>query len=52
MKQYTFLDLHGAVLAVEYAENHDQAVAQASEEVTYSTDFYSETLPNDDKEAK
>jgi len=45
MKLYTFEDEHGEILEQVRAENHDEAVKKATVEgITFSTDFYSESL--------
>ena len=42
-KLYTFLNEDKIIEEVR-AQNHDEAIARASEEVDYFTDFYSEEL--------
>ena len=44
MKLYTFTNSNDEIIEEVRANNHDDAIAKASNLVTYSTDFYSETL--------
>lgn len=47
MKLYTFINQGGELITEIKAENHDEAVKKANtngEEITYHTDFFSESL--------
>jgi len=43
-KLYTFLDENAKIIEEVRADNHEQAVRRAGNEVNSETDFYSESL--------